>query len=192
MTVLQILLTQLCDDDDDQAESAVHKIAELGQEALPDLSALAVSSDADARWWSLRTLALISAPGAQTMLQAGLHDVDLAVRQCAALGLKHQPTQAAIPDLITTLHEDDQLLTRLAADALIAIGPDAVPALIKVLQREHASGRTEAARALALLEDESAIPTLFAVLDDELMLVQYWAEDGLSRLGVGMTFFSPQ
>jgi len=192
MTVLQVLLTQLCAGDDNQAEAAVYKIAELGQDALPDLCALAASASRDDRWWALRTLALIPAAQALTLLQAGLHDDDLAVRQCAALGLRHQPTSAAIPALIAALHEDDQLLTRLAAEALIAIGPDAVPALIKVLQRETSSGRTEAARALAFIEDESAIPALFTALDDESMLVQHWAEEGLTRLGVGMSFFSPE
>jgi len=192
MSDLTSLLSQLIAGDDHQAEAAVHKIAALGEAALSDLCALMISDDANIRWWVLRTLALIVAPQAQAVLLTGLHDDDLTVRQCAALGLKHQPTKTAIPELIAVLNEKDQLTSRIAAEALIAIGPDAVPALIHELQRSTSSARAESARALALLEDESAIPALFAALDDQSMLVQYWAEEGLTRLGIGMTFFSPQ
>jgi HEAT repeat protein len=192
MSDLTSLLSQLIAGDDNQAEAAVHKIAALGEAALSDLCALVISDDANIRWWALRTLALIPAPRAQSMLQAGLDDDDLAVRQCAALGLKHQPTKIAIPELIAVLNEKDQLASRIAAEALIAIGPDAVPALIHELQRSNSSARAESARALTMIEDKRAIPILFAALDDRSMLVQYWAEEGLTRLGVGMTFFSPQ
>ncbi|MBE9524853.1 MAG: HEAT repeat domain-containing protein [Chloroflexi bacterium] len=192
MSNLQVLISQLIAGDDQRAEVAAHKIVKQGDIALPKLCALFSSGDSEVRWWALRALSLISAPQALTMLQAGLQDDDLAVRQCAALGLKHQPSKTAIPDLIAVLNENDQLIKRLAADALIAIGPDSVPALIQELQRVDSSARAEAARALSFIEDESAIPILFVALNDESMLVQYWAEDGLTRLGIGMTFFSPQ
>jgi HEAT repeat protein len=192
MSNLTSLLSQLIAGDDHQAEAAVHEIAELGDAALPDLCALVISDDANIRWWVLRTLAMIVAPQAQAVLLTGLHDDDLTVRQCAALGLKHQPTKIAIPALIAVLNEKDQLISRLAAEALIAIGPDAVPALIHELQRSNSSARAESARALTMIEDKRAIPILFNALDDQSMLVQYWAEEGLTRLGIGMTFFSPQ
>lgn len=191
MPNLQQLRSQLTAGDDQLAESAVHQLVDYGPDALPDLCDLAASSDSDTRWWALRTLALIPAPQVLIMLQEGLHDEDLAVRQCAALGLKHQPSKAAIPDLIAALSDKDQLFARLAADALTAIGTEAVPALCEILQRESSPARMQAARALALLEDQRAIPSLFAALDDDSLLVQHWAEEGLTRLGVGMTFFSP-
>ena len=192
MSTLQELISQLIAGDDEQAEVAVHQIVKHSVLALPELCTLVSSNDSDIRWWALRALSLIDDPQSLTMLQAGLHDDDLTVRQCAALGLKHQPCKTSIPSLIPVLNEKDQLTRRLAADALITIGQDSVPALIQKMNRSDSSVRSEAARALSLIEDERAIPILFAALDDESMLVQYWAEQGLTRMGIGMTFFSPQ
>ncbi len=192
MSNLQVLISQLTAGDDQRAEIAVEKIVKHGQLALPDLCALSSSGDADIRWWALRALSMIVSPNALTVLRAGLHDSDLSVRQCAALGLKQQPSKTAIPELVEVLDEKDQLIKRLAAEALIAIGPDSVPALIQELQRADSSARAEAARALSIIEDKRAIPVLFDALDDHSMLVQHWAEEGLTRLGIGMTFFSPQ
>jgi HEAT repeat protein len=51
--------------------------------------------------------------------------------------------------------------------------------------------RLEAARALASIGDTRAIPALFDALDDSALL-EYWANEGLERMGVGMCFFSPE
>jgi HEAT repeat protein len=46
-------------------------------------------------------------------------------------------------------------------------------------------------RALALIADERSVPTLFDALDDDAILVNYWANEGLERLGIGIQFYSP-
>ena len=79
----------------------------------------------------------------------------------------------------------------LAADALVAAGPDAVPPLLNIMEYGPQKSRLEAVRALALLEDHRAIPVLFHALDDESALVTHWADQGPQRMGVGMTFFKP-
>ena len=128
---------------------------------------------------------------APPLLQSSLHDPDPAVRQCAALALRQHPSPQVVPDLIDCLAASDRLLAHLAAEALIAAGPDAVPALLETMQNGSQAARLKAVRALALLEDQRAIPILFQALDDESALVAHWADEGLQRMGVGMSFFKP-
>jgi HEAT repeat protein len=120
-----------------------------------------------------------------------LSDPDPAVRQCAAIGLRQQPSTASLPGLARALFDDDALVARLAADALAAAGPDAIPHLQSTLQSGSRRARLEAARALAGMRHNSAIPALYAALEDPSPLVQHWAEQGLEALGMGMVYFSP-
>ena len=93
--------------------------------------------------------------------------------------------------MIATLGDTDRICAQLAADALIAIGDAAVPALLAIMESQTGIPRMEAARALAKIGDTRAIPALFAALDDDSALVRHWAELGLENMGVGMTFFNP-
>jgi HEAT repeat protein len=192
MPDLQPLLADLTSDDDQRAETAVHALAELGETALSGLLELLENPEPDVRWWAIRALAGLPHPQAASRIQANLHDPDPAVRQCAALGLSHQPNPAALPELIDLLAAADRLLARLAADALIALGSPAVPALLEKLANTSPAARVEAARALALIADPAAIPGLFAAWEQGSALLQYWAEAGLERMGVGMQFFTPE
>lgn len=186
---LSDLISDLTAGDDDLAERAAREIANLGDDALPALFDLLDADAPDARWWGLRTLALIPHPEVPLHLQAALHDPAPDVRQCAALGLSKQPSVDAIPDLIAALESDDRLLARLAADALIAVGSPALPALIAALERGAPSAQREAARALAQIGDPDAIPALYRAWNDGSAMVRYWAEAGLDKMGVGMVFF---
>ena len=189
---LQSLLTNLTSGDDQIAESVVEPITALGETALSALFDLLGSTNPDARWWALRTIAGILHPTVPPQLRRLLHDPDPEVRQCAALGLSQQPWAEAIPDLIKTLYDEDRLMARLAGDALIAIGAQAVPSLIDILENGTPSAQIEAARSLALIEDPSAIPALFNAWNDGSSVIQHWAEEGFERLGVGMQFFRPE
>lgn len=156
------------------------------------------SPDVDGRWWAVRTLAEIYDPRVPGWLADTLSDSDAGVRQCAALGLRQQPTAQAVPALVEALHDRDPLVARLAGEALSAVGEPAVLPLIEVLQttsytRGSAAphARRAAARALAAIGDPRAVPALYAVLEDDSALLVYWAEQGLERMGVGMVFFNP-
>jgi HEAT repeat protein len=105
--------------------------------------------------------------------------------------LSEQPSEAAIPDLIALLEDEDHLLARLAGDALIALGSLALPQLIQTLESGHPAAQIEAARALALIGDINAIAALFAAWQGDSAMVQYWAEIGFEKMGVGMQFFAP-
>ncbi len=192
MPNLQPIISKLTSGDDALAEAAAIEIAAFGSEALPALESLLASENTDLRWWLTRTLALIADPRASTLLLESLQDADVAVRQCAALALKEQPTPEAIPALITALDDTDRLLSRLAGDALIAQGEAAVPALIEILEKGGQRQQGEAARALALIEDTRAIPVMFEVWERGSILVQHWIEQGFERMGVGMTFYHPE
>jgi HEAT repeat protein len=125
------------------------------------------------------------------MLLKAFGDEEVTVRQCAALGLQRQPHEQAIPALIAALSSGDYLLSNLAGDALIAVGTPAVPALLEVMQDGVQASRLIAARALAMIGDHRSIPALFEALSEDSVMIEYWANEGLERMGVGMTFFKP-
>jgi HEAT repeat protein len=191
MPDIQSLIAAITSGDDGQAEAAVREIASHGSDAIPGLEKLLSSSEPDYRWWAVRVLAEIPSHQITPLLLEALHDTAPAVRQCAALALSHQPTPQAVPDLIAILDDSDRLLARLAADALIALREGAVSPLLDVLISGRQPARLEAVRALAIIADQRAIPALFNALDEDSALLTYWAETGLERMGVGMTFFKP-
>jgi HEAT repeat protein len=188
-------LDQLCNDlasgEDDRAENAALALAQRMEKALPRLMTLLEGDRPEARWWSVRALALCDDPQARARLRETLADTDPAVRQCAALALRLNPNPNAIPELLEALASPDRLLARLAGDALIAIGEPSLEPLGEALRSTDPAVRGEAARALARLEDPKAIPLLFEALNDASILVRHWADLGLERMGVGMAFFRP-
>lgn len=185
------LLNQLTSGDDQRAEAAALALADFGVKILPSLQGLLHSPDPEVRWWATRALAELNTPQVAPLLIKSLQDGDKTVRQCAALALSYRPHDTAITYLIAILNDPDRLLAHLAADALIASGAAAVPALLKVMQSDLQAARLEAVRALALIGDTRAIPALFTALDEGSALIEYWADEGLQRIGVGMTFFKP-
>jgi HEAT repeat protein len=188
---IQSLFQELTGGDDARAEAAALALAAYDSSALPALTNLFESPDPERRWWAVRALAEVADPQAASYLRLALSDGDPSVRQCAALALRQQPDPAAIPDLADALDDPDRLFAHLAADALSACGPPALPALLEVLEGDSQPARLEAMRALAALGDEQAIPALFKALNEQSYLIEYWANAGLERLGVGMTFFKP-
>ena len=188
---LEDWIKQLSQGPEEAAEQAVAAIVPFGEEAIQALEPLTFSPQIDDRWWALRALAEIQHPDVIHYLITGLEDPDLEIRQCAALGICHHPDPAAIPGLIAALNQEDQLLRRLGAEALIAIGNPAVPALIENYNQGEAFARPETIHALAMTSDPQAVPLLFEALDDESAIIQYWAEIGLQRRDIDMKFFKP-
>jgi HEAT repeat protein len=195
MRELDSYLNDLASGDDLRAEAAAQRLALLppkeAGEAAAALENLLSSSETDRRWWAARALAILPHPRAPEMLVSALSDPAAAVRQCAALGLRLRPHEAAVQPLVAALSDDDHLVAELACDALASIGEAAVPALLQVLQAGSRPARLEAVRALAAIGDPRAIPALFAALDEDSALMEYWANEGLERMGVGFLFFKP-
>ena len=176
---------------DQRAELAALQLSAAGSRSLEILNELLEDQNPEVRWWATRALADIRTTEAIPLLLKSLNDSDPGVRQCAALALRGQPDPAAIPQLISSLDAEDRLLSRLAGDALIATGEDAVPALIAVMDGGSQSARLETVRALAAIGDTRAIPVLIRVLDQDSAIMEHWAEQGLEKMGVGTLFFEP-
>jgi HEAT repeat protein len=188
---LDALLADLTSGDEARAEGAVPGLVELEQEAFPSLRDLLKSADADQRWWALRTLA--QAPQARTeWLLPLLNDPAPEVRQAAALGLCSHPAETAIRPLVQALSDADSLVSGLACNALVEIGKPAVPSLLEISKDAPQRARINAIRALAEIADFSAIPTLMSALEDDSVMVQHWAEEGLERLGLNMIYINPE
>ncbi len=161
-------------------------------DSLPYLEILLASEDEDARWWAVAALSYFPPEAVGNYLIEALEDSARPVRQCALIGLQQQPHEEAMPALVQLVGDMDALTALLAGGALARLGEKALPALQEIMGGDNARARIQAARALAEMRLEAAIPILFEALSDPLSMVVYWAEDGLERLGVGMSFFKPE
>lgn len=196
MNELDGLLADLLSGDESRAEAAVPSLAALGDLARPALLDLAHSADVDHRWWAVRTLAETPQTPTEDLLPF-LNDSAPEVRQAAALALSAHPDECAVPALIRALHDEDSMLGSLAGNALVRIGAASVPPLLEVLNEpsllteRSRSVRILALRALSELKDHRAIPALLKARDEESALMQYWAGEGLERLGLNMVYMKP-
>jgi HEAT repeat protein len=187
---LQDLLRDLTSGNEARAEKATVRLIELDEEAIPSLRDLTHSPDVDHRWWALRILA--QSPHAQAeWLVPFLSDPAREVRQCAALGLAIKPEENAVQPLIEALSDEDSMVSNLAVNALVKIGNKAVPALIDVVKSAPQSARIHALRALAEIRDHRAIPVMMKVMEEDSVLLQHWAKEGLDRLGLDMVYIKP-
>lgn len=190
MNQLRELLNELLSGDETRAEQASLALAGMGNDAIQALMDLTKSPDSESRWWALRTLA--HSPLSKTeWLIPFLTDPAPEVRQCAALGLGSKPEERAAQPLIQSLSDQDPMVCNLALKALIAIGPAAVPPLIEAVKTSPKSPRIHALRALAEIRDPRAIPVMMQVMDEDSALLQYWAREGLERLGLDMVYLKP-
>jgi HEAT repeat protein len=205
--MLEDILNDLTSGDDSLAETSVQSLAELPEEeqlaATAALSERLASPEVDQRWWAARTLAELPFLQTHNLLMQALEDPDPSVRQCAALGLRAQikrtpgwdpepgTREALLLRLLAGLKDPDPLAARLAADALMAIGEPAVAQLLELLNNSDQAVRLLLVRILAEIGDQRAIPALVAALDEDSLFMEYWANEGLEKMGVGMRYFIP-
>ena len=185
------LLDELSCGDDERAEAALAHLASWGSEVVEHLSERLSNPEVDVRWWAVRALAEVQDSRIPELLIKALSDPDRAVRWCAGVALRQHPSVKAAPILLHLLSDNDALTRRLAGDALVAIGRQVVPQLIELMQHGVHVSRLEAVRALARIGDERSIPVLFAALDQSSALIEYWASEGLEKMGVGMVYYRP-
>ena len=187
---LQDLLNDLTSGNETRAEKAVPSLISLGDESIPALLGLTRSSNVDHRWWGLRVLA--QAPHCQAeWLVPCLNDPAREVRQCAALGLAIKPDESAVQPLVRALNDEDSMVSSLAVNALVKIGGAAVPSLIEIVKAGTQSARIHALRALVEIRDHRAIPIMMKVMEENSVLLQHWAKEGLERLGLDMVYIKP-
>jgi HEAT repeat protein len=189
--VLDELLADLTSGDETRAENAVPSLVELEEDAFPALRDLLTSTNADQRWWALRTLAQSPLARSEWLLPF-LNDPAPEVRQAAALGLCNHPDETAIKPLVQALSDADSMVSDLARSALVVIGKPAVPSLLNVPKAVPQRARINTLRALAEIADYAAIPALIAALEEDSAMLQHWAEEGLERLGLNMIYLKPE
>ena len=83
------------------------------------------------------------------------------------------------------------MVSNLATNALVAIGAEAVPFLLESLKTSPQAARINAMRALADIRDYRAVQAMMSALEEDSMLMQHWAEEGLERLGLNMVYLDP-
>jgi len=188
---LQDLLNELLSGDETRAEHAVFSLIELGEDAIPALLDLTRSPNVDFRWWALRTLAQSPLLRTEWLVPFLLNDSAPEVRQCAALGLAAKADENAIQPLVQALSDADSMVGSLAMNALVKIGKASVSALMECVKNKHQSARILALRALAEIKDHRAIPVMMQVMDEDSVLLQHWAKEGLERLGLDMVYIKP-
>lgn len=186
------LLDELSCGEDERAEAALSHLAAWGPEAVEPLQARLLNPEPEVRWWAVRGLAEVHDERVPELLVSALADPDRGVRWCAGLALREHPSEKAAPALVRMLSDEDALTRRLAGDALVAIGSQVVPLLLDAMQVGEHVVRLEIVRALARIGDERAIPALFEALDNSSALIEYWASEGLEKMGVGMVFYKPE
>jgi HEAT repeat protein len=190
---LPAMLSDLLSGDDERAEAAARELAQHSQESLPELYKLLASTDVEHRWWAVRAIAGCE-PAEQTTrhLLAALEDQSSEVRQAAALAFCHRPDSQATPALLRALSDPDTMVASMAGKALALLNSDAIPALTAALESErNPAARREIVRALAEIGDPAALPALMQALESDSALLQYWAEHGLEKLGLGMVYLKP-
>jgi len=191
VSTLQELLDELLSGDETRAENAVPALIEIGEDAIFALRDIAQSPNADSRWWAIRTLAQSPLLRTEWLVPFLLNDSAPEVRQCAALGLGTKADENAIQPLVQALSDKDSMTGNLAMNALVKIGKPAVPALIECVKNKTQSARILALRALAEIRDHRAIAVMMQVMEEDSVLLQHWAKEGLERLGLDMVYIKP-
>jgi hypothetical protein len=117
-----------------------------------------------------------AAPGDLQGLIRQLRGSHVAQREQAALAIGKMGVagKEAVPVLIGALKEKVRLGNKAIPDALAAIGPDSVPALLEAMKSDDPYTRSEAITAIRLLgpKAKDAVPALVRALDDANRAVQ--------------------
>ena len=184
------LLAELTSGDDTRAENSIPAIVDLGMAAIPTLLELTRAEEVDSRWWAVRALAVSPHTRTENLIPL-LSDSASEVRAAAALALCNHPDESAIPALINTLSDEDSLTAGLAGNALVKIGNPSVPSLLTVMSEAPTGIRIIVLRALSEIRDHRAIPVMMKSLSEESAVLQYWAQEGLQRLGLDMVYGKP-
>jgi HEAT repeat protein len=94
--------------------------------------------------------------------------------------------------LVEALDDEDAMVAVLAVDALRAIGPDSVPALLEAFPSRSRRAKIQIMRTLAELHDHRAIPLMMQAIEEGSALLRYWAEQGIEHLGLDMVYIKPE
>lgn len=189
MASITDLVADLASGDETAAETAVAALAQRGEAAAEVLEMLG-STDVEHRWWAVRSLAALPAPRIEWFIEA-LGDDEAEVRAAAALALAAHPHEGSAAALVSALSDQDNLVAVMAVHALSKMGEAAVPPLLDAYASAVPRGRIHIMRALAELRDPRSIRLMMDSLEEDSAALQYWAQEGLERLGLNMVYLKP-
>jgi hypothetical protein len=114
------------------------------------------------------------------------YDQDLEVRLEAVRLLAKHPSRRTMPTLLRILARGRDITEYLAMEAVIQIGPPAVPGLNALLAEKDSRIRHRATHCLAEIASPETLPGLLRALHDDRADVAWVAADGLLKLGAGV------
>jgi HEAT repeat protein len=144
---------------------AVIALGRIGPPAIPSLTEMLRDKNTSTSTAAALALSNIR-PAGVLALSTLLKDQDMVVRITAATTLAQltPPPKEAVPGLVDALNSEGNV-PRLAIQALVRIGPPALPELAKALRNPDPNVSTPAASALLGI-GEPAIPVLIPALED--------------------------
>jgi HEAT repeat protein len=93
-------------------------------------------------------------------------------------------SQDLVSDLVNKLNNNDGFVREKARLALIDIGGEAVPSLIKALESNQQQVRWESAKALVKIANPRSIASLIKALQDEVFDIRWLAAEALIAIGI--------
>ena len=181
--VIKYLIEILQDDSEYIRRAAVEVLNEIGdQRAIKDL----LNAMRDKDWWvkvrAADALGTIGGPRVVEAILALINDKDEFLRRTAVEILNSVKDERAVAHLIGALKDPDWWVRERAADALANLGDkNAVPALIEMLQAQPESAAV-AIKALAQLQDPTAIDPIVTALKTQDIKVKKEAMHALKEL----------
>lgn len=147
------------------------------------LLAVARDSNPAVRDTAMHILGIIGSRTATPALVRALQDPTARVRMQAAKALGRVGDVTAVPALIDALHTADEQMGSTIFNALVQIGPSAVPAILHESTSSSAWVRWQCMRALSEGNDTRALSALVNALRDADYSVAWMAAKGLKKFG---------
>ena len=182
---LQRYLRQLESHDVTVRSDAAHALGKLGDEAAVAALARALQDpDEYVRKSAVMALRRIGGTAAAEALRTALADRSEQVVLQAVNGLRDMRDRGAVEPLIRVLGRRERSLQLAATEALVRIGPDAVPALLAAFEDKNLR-RKIGATVMKILVDigPRAVDALLQALQHESQVIQVTAMTVLGRVG---------
>lgn len=176
------LIEALHDEDEDVRWAAAWSLGEIGKPAARPLIQVLNDEDSDVRWKAAWALEKIGKPVVESLIQALKVEKGEAKAKVAVV-LGSIGDIRAIRPLVQALSDEDENVRWGATWALEKIGGAATNALSRALASEDRDTRRDAAIALGIIKDETAIDPLLAAMRDEDLSVRGAAASALANIG---------
>ena len=185
------LLAELLSGDEARAEAAVKALVAAGESV--------VTGTAEPAALRRTRSPLVGSPGTRGVCETSDRVVPAGVEgPCCrspgrwSAGSGRSPSiPAAAASLIRLLSDEDNVAAVMAVNALVKLGGEAVPQLLDEFEHAPRRGQIQILRTLSELRDPRAIRLMLSAQGQDSAAMQYWAQEGLERLGLNMVYLRP-